>query len=110
VYEKAHSAGFSIGNSSHSGSLNQDIKYVELESADVQRSAIVSKILDIYGGATAVNDGFSRRASGEPEKNVETKKKDGSFENNNNYDFTNNNNNDDAALIPRQHMSKYMRK
>jgi hypothetical protein len=90
---------------------------VELESADVQRSAIVSKILDIYGGATAADDGFSRRAraSGEPEKNVEMKKKYSSFtENNNNYDFTtnnnNNNNNDDAALIPRQHMSKYMRK
>jgi phosphate starvation-inducible protein PhoH len=122
VYEKGHSAGtgtgtghshsHSTGNSSHIGSLNQDIKYVELESADVQRSAIVSKILDIYGGATAADDGFSRRASGEPEKNVEMKKKDSSFENNNNYDFTtnNNNNNDDAALIPRQHMSKYMRK
>ncbi len=117
VYEKGHSAGtgHSTGNSSHTGSLNQDIKYVELESADVQRSGIVSKMLDIYGGATAADDGFSRRAraSGEPEKNVEMKKKDSSFENNN-YDFTtnnnNNNNNDDAALIPRQHMSKYMRK
>ena len=112
VYEKGHSAGTGTGNSSHTGSLNQDIKYVELESADVQRSAIVSKILDIYGGATAADDGFSRRTGGEPEKNVEMKKKDSSFENNNNYDFTtnNNNNNDDAALIPRQHMSKYMRK
>ena len=124
VYEKGHSAGtgtgtghshsHSTGNNSHTGSLNQDIKYVELESADVQRSAIVSKILDIYGGATAADDGFSRRAGGEPEKNVETKKKDSLFtENNNNYNFTtnnNNNNNDDAALIPRQHMSKYMRK
>lgn len=29
------------------------IKYVELESEDVQRSAIVAKILDIYGGKTA---------------------------------------------------------
>ena len=114
VYEKGHSTGHSAStsNTSDTGSLNQDIKYVELESADVQRSAIVSKILDIYGGATAADDGFSRRAGGEPEKNVEMKKKDSSFENNNNYDFTtnNNNNNDDAALIPRQHMSKYMRK
>jgi phosphate starvation-inducible protein PhoH and related proteins len=110
VYEKGHSAG--TGNSSHTGSLNQDIKYVELESADVQRSAIVSKILDIYGGATAADDGFSRKTGGEPEKIVDMKKKDSLFtENNNNYDFTNNNNNnDDAALIPRQHMSKYMRK
>ena len=116
VYEKghSHSTGHSTDNSSHTGSLNQDIKYVELESADVQRSAIVSKILDIYGGATTADDGFSRRTGGEPEKNVDMKKKDSLFtENNNNYDFTtnnNNNNNDDAALIPRQHMSKYMRK
>jgi hypothetical protein len=88
---------------------------VELESADVQRSAIVSKILDIYGGATGA-DGSNGRSGGEPKKMVDMDKamdkdmdkEDSSCKVNNNYDFTNNNN--DAALIPRDHVLKYMRK
>jgi len=45
---KAYDSRHRWSNSSISNSTA--IKYVELESEDVQRSAIVAKILDIYGG------------------------------------------------------------
>jgi phosphate starvation-inducible PhoH-like protein len=98
AYEKASSNNDNISNTSA-------IKYVELESADVQRSAIVSKILDIYGGATPAtnirvlnDDKCGGEISGD-ELN-KTSRKNEIMENKNN----------DAALIPITHMSKYMRK
>jgi len=92
------------------------IKYVELESEDVQRSAIVSKILDIYGGSSIVGkelvDSVSTvphlsaklspmaptsNINGEPKKTIVENK---IVENGNN----------DAALMPLHHVSKYMQK
>ena len=64
-------------------STNTSIKYVELEPHDVQRSAIVQKILDIYGGVTPVPPAPA------PARDIPS--------------------NDDAAIIPIQHMSKYMK-
>jgi phosphate starvation-inducible PhoH-like protein len=95
VYDKASNPG----NTS-------SIKYVELESEDVQRSAIVSKILDIYGGSTPVSNTTSIAAGfvGEPKKTIADPDSFGSAkESKNEYG------NNDAALMPLHHVSKYMR-
>ena len=86
------------------------IKYVELESEDVQRSAIVSKILDIYGGSTpaksapVINEvkdtGIAANPSVSPTTTKKTMKENKMVETGNN----------DAALMPIHHVSKYMRK
>jgi hypothetical protein len=76
---------------------------VELESEDVQRSAIVAKILDIYGGATSskpsptspTGPAIVELPTDPPVKEVKKTIIDGS---------------NDAALIPLQHMSKQLRK
>jgi hypothetical protein len=125
---KTYDSRQSLSNSSTA------IKYVELESADVQRSAIVAKILDIYGGKTSDEKVVDSLNSGPKPSNItvvdiepvaedfrkEVKKTiiDGSnsFERSSlelvrippssspKY-FSN-----DAALIPLQHMSKQLRK
>jgi phosphate starvation-inducible PhoH-like protein len=89
------------GDASMGGGSGGDIKYVELESKDVQRSAIVSKILSIYGGASpksnetpvhniAVNAAHSKVKSVDRiEEQIAT--------------------NDDAALIPKGHISKWIK-
>jgi phosphate starvation-inducible PhoH-like protein len=83
------------------------IKYVELESADVQRSAIVSKILDIYGGSTPAKSELVTNAVKElglaAEKPLATKK---TIVENKMVEIGNN----DAALMPIHHVSKYIRK
>ena len=86
------------------------IKYVELESEDVQRSAIVAKILDIYGGQTSSSSSsvpseamkavitplpVKQEVVNDVRKEVKKTIIDGS---------------NDAALIPLQHMSKQLRK
>jgi len=88
------------------------IKYVELESEDVQRSAIVSKILDIYGGSTpaksapVINEvkdtgiAAAEKPSVSPTTTKKTMKENKMVETGNN----------DAALMPIHHVSKYMRK
>jgi len=110
------------GWSNSSNSNSTAIKYVELESADVQRSAIVAKILDIYGGETSSSKpgptGPNAIVAKPPVKEVKKTIIDGSnsFERSSpelvrippssspKY-FSN-----DAALIPLQHMSKRSRK
>ena len=94
---------------------------MELESEDVQRSAIVGKILDIYGGASSSKPGPTGPnaiVAKPPVKEVKKTIIDGSnsFERSSpelvrippssspKY-FSN-----DAALIPLQHMSKRSRK
>lgn len=97
-----------------SSSKGHEIKYVELESEDVQRSAIVSKILNIYGGEI-VNIGpgaGSGSGSGSCDRVIETL-------NSPKQPNTNSSNiesgerimegisvNNDAALIPKHHISK----
>jgi phosphate starvation-inducible PhoH-like protein len=86
------------------------IKYVELESEDVQRSAIVAKILDIYGGQTSSSSSEGPKeetkvvvtplpAKPEVVKDFRKEVKKTIIEGSN-----------DAALIPLHHMSKQLRK
>ena len=88
------------------------IKYVELESADVQRSAIVSKLLDIYGGATPsfrnITLFFNNKLS--PENPPTLVSSSSVLTNASKIDVSKYRANDDAALIPIQHMSKYNKK
>jgi phosphate starvation-inducible PhoH-like protein len=85
---------------------NESVKYVELESADVQRSAIVSKILDIYGGSSPILNTKIVSNSNDIAPVLEKKI------NANHTNVVNNMNdlNNDAALIPIQHISKYLKK
>jgi phosphate starvation-inducible PhoH-like protein len=91
------------GGVDRSSNRTTAIKYVELESADVQRSAIVSKILDIYGGSTSAKSEPAIQAVNKElglaeAKPLSTKKT---------IQETGNN---DAALMPIHHVSKYIRK
>jgi hypothetical protein len=67
------------------------IKYVELESVDVQRSAIVKQILDIYDGKKPTQPQPPAPAPAPAQTPAPLS-------------------NDDAALIPIHHISKSMKK
>jgi len=91
------------------------IKYVELESEDVQRSPIVSKILDIYGGAAPKpNTVVLCNTTTLVNVPLVEKKINASYITNHTVHNSTTKSNranisdNDAALIPIHHMSKYL--
>ena len=90
-----------MGNSSASatvvGSL-VSIKYVELSTHDVQRSAIVSQIIDIYENhATGVSNNTATKVVKTPKRRTTVEVQRG---------VSTDSSNNDAALIPIQHIRK----
>jgi len=102
---KAYDASMKKDLSASNNTSNKTvaIKYVELESADVQRSAIVSKLLDIYGGATP-SFSFDNNRTAERGTSVNV------VANASKIDASKYKANDDAALMPIHHVSKYNKK